>query len=366
MKLGNRKRLIITAAAALLAFLILVSASASGGQIQLDDRMLIQGIGIDEQDGEVLVSVHIRQPIKNEGVVEQVKGATVLEALDKLVQKSGKVPLYSHNLVVVFGKKCGEAGLERYLDFFVRYYEARPSVGVFLAEETAEEILTWKEGEQYISPEEIARMGQGGKSNGWTVYTRVIDFVNQLIGEGSSPYMPVIGIKGQAAQITGTAVFQNDRYSMTLTPEESRVLLLITKRLAGGQMIAELPKAGKITATIRRGEAQVSPVMTTTGPQLTITVDCHTEISSMDRMDMQADESLIPGLEKALAEQLETAVLETLKKTMREGQTDPFGFGRQLMQEQTQWWKQNGESWEEWLVKIPVAVQVKMTVESAG
>lgn len=363
---GNKKRLIITAVAVLAAFFILASASAAGGQIQLDDRMLIQGMGIDQTEEGVLVTVYISQPSQKEPVLEQVKGETVLAALDQLVQRSGKVPLYSHNLVVVLGKTCGEQGLERYMDFFVRYYEVRPSVGMFLAEGTAEEILTLKEEEDYVTPEEIARMGQGGKTNGWTVYTRVIDFVNQLQGEGSSPYMPVIGVKDGVVAVTGTAVFQGDTYRTTLTPEESRILLLITKRLTGGQLVTELPQVGKITVTIRQGSAQVSPSIENDVPQLAIAFSCQTEISSTENMDLVADEALLPKLEKALESQLQTTALETLKKTLREQRTDPFGFGRQIMQEQTAWWKQNRENWAEWLAKLPVTVQVDVTVESAG
>ena len=349
---GNKKRLIITAIAVLAAFFILASASASGGQIQLDDRMLIQGIGIDQTEDGVLVSVHISQHSQTEPVLEQVR--------------SGKVPLYSHNLIVVLGKKCGEEGLKRYMDFFVRYYEARPSVGMFLAQGTAEEIFTLKEGEEYVRPEEIARMGQGGKTNGWTVYTRVIDFVNQMQGEGSSPYMPVVGVKDGVVAVTGTAIFQEDTYRTTLNPEESRILLLITKRLTGGQLVTELPKVGKVTATIRQGSAQVRPSIEKNEPRLDISITCQTEISSTENMDLAADETLFPQLEQALESQLQATTLETLKKTLREQQADPFGFGRQIMQEQTAWWKQNRENWTEWLAKLPVTVQVEVTVESAG
>ena len=363
---GNKKRLIITAIAVLAAFFILASASASGGQIQLDDRMLIQGIGIDQTEDGVLVSVHISQHSQTEPVLEQVKGKTVLAAMDTLVQRSGKVPLYSHNLIVVLGKKCGEEGLKRYMDFFVRYYEARPSVGMFLAQGTAEEIFTLKEGEEYVKPEEIARMGQGGKTNGWTVYTRVIDFVNQMQGEGSSPYMPVVGVKDGVVAVTGTAIFQEDTYRTTLNPEESRILLLITKRLTGGQLVTELPKVGKVTATIRQGSAQVRPSIEKNEPRLDIAITCQTEISSTENMDLAADETLFPQLEQALESQLQATTLETLKKTLREQQADPFGFGRQIMQEQTAWWKQNRENWTEWLAKLPVTVQVEVTVESAG
>lgn len=178
--------------------------------------------------------------------------------------------------------------------------------------------------------------------------------------------MPVIGVKDGVVAVTGTAVFQGDTYCTTLTPEESRILLLITKRLTGGQLVTELPQVGKITVTIRQGSAQVSPSIENDVPQLAIAFSCQTEISSTENMDLVADEALLPKLEKALESQLQTTALETLKKTLREQRTDPFGFGRQIMQEQTAWWKQNRENWAEWLAKLPVTVQVDVTVESAG
>ena len=175
----------------ILSLVVLMAASIFGGQIRLDDRMLIQGVGVDVQGEEVLVSVHISQPVEQGEIqLQQVRGTTVLEALNKLVQKSGKTPLYSHNMVVVFGKSCGEDGLEKFLDFFVRYYEARPSVHLFMAQGEAREVFELQKDGKYADTEDIARIAHSGDANGWTVNTRVIDFVNQLKGEGTSPCLP--------------------------------------------------------------------------------------------------------------------------------------------------------------------------------
>ena len=61
------------------------------------------------------------------------QGASVLEALSNLSLSTGREPFYAHNYLVVFGRSCGEGGLDSAMDFFVRYYTTRPSVQVYLA-----------------------------------------------------------------------------------------------------------------------------------------------------------------------------------------------------------------------------------------
>ena len=186
---NNIRRLSGTIAAGIVAIILMVSASTFGGAVQLNDRMLIQGIGVDMTEEGVEVSVQSAQP-EEEGSLsfQQAKGKTLLEALDKLIQKSGKIPLYSHNTTIVLGKECGENGVEGIMDFFVRYYETRPSVSVFLADGKAADILGLKKDGEYAEAKNLTQISQSGFANGWTANVRVIDFVNQLKGEGSSPY----------------------------------------------------------------------------------------------------------------------------------------------------------------------------------
>lgn len=360
----KKRRFAAIVGTGILSLVVLIAASIFGGQIRLDDRMLIQGVGVDVQGDEVLVSVHISQPVEQGEIqLQQVQGSTVLEALNKLVQKSGKTPLYSHNMVVVFGKSCGEDGLEKFLDFFVRYYEARPSVHLFMAQGEAREVFELQKDGKYTDTEDLARIAHSGDSNGWTVNTRVIDFVNQLKGEGSSPYLPILAVEEEDVQAVGTALFQEDRYCAELSPEESRVLLLVTKYLSGGQLVVQMPQAGKVTMAFQSSQVSLESGIQEGVPVFTVKADCEMEISSMGVIGGSSEgEETFSQLEEAAEKQLKESIRQTLDKTLREYQTDPFGFGRLLFQQQTHWWKQEGEHWKEWMQKVEFALEVEVRI----
>ncbi len=359
---SKRKRQNIAWAFGMLAAILLTIIAGSGGQIRLNDRMLIQGIGVDMQGEQVLVSAHVSQSTKEGKILlQQAEGSTVLEALDKLVQKSGKIPLYSHNMVVVLGKSCAESGVEGVLDFFVRYYETRPSVSLFLSDGKASELFEYQENGEHLDAEDLVRIGHSGAVNGWSVNVRVIDFVNQLKGAGTAAYLPVLTCNQDGAEVVKTGVFRGDRYEAAFSPEESRVLLLLTDGLYGGQMVAEIPECGKVTFSFQTGTASIESTIEDGVPHFSVFADCEMEISSMDLMNPSRND-LIPDMEKTLEEQLTKQIQDTIQRSTGELHADPFGFGRLLMQRESNWWKANGENWENWMGKSVYEVESDIKV----
>ena len=57
----------------------------------------------------------------------------------------------------------------------------------------------------------IRDRAKGGKYNGETVQTEMLDVINQLRGEGSSPYLPIVMQDGESIVSSGTAVFSGDQ-----------------------------------------------------------------------------------------------------------------------------------------------------------
>lgn len=362
--MGRKRFFLVSLVVMALGAVLLVNAATSGGPLQLNQRLLIQGIGVDKTEEGVLVSVHVSDPLQ-QGAIQlyQAEGSTVLTALDQLSQTSGKVPLYSHNMMVILGRECAEDGAEKYMDFFVRYYETRPSVSVFMAEEEARDILETQQDGEYPDTETLVQLAQSGSINGWVVNTRVIDFVNQLAGEGSSPYMPVLGTEENQIRVTGTALFRQDVLCGILSPEESRILLLITKRLTGGQVLAEEDETGKITLSIQKATACVSTALEKERPVLQIGIQCELEISSMDMMRFSGDGAqMIDDLEKQLSQKLTEQTGQVLNRTLGELHSDPFGFGRLLMQTQTGWWKEKGKNWESEMANCQFSVEADVSI----
>ena len=91
------------------------------------------------------------------------EGETVLEALNNLSLLTGREPFYSHNYLVVFGRECAKEGLDSSLDFFVRYYNTRPAVKMFLAENTAEEVLGAEKDGKLLRMSELQQLANSSR-----------------------------------------------------------------------------------------------------------------------------------------------------------------------------------------------------------
>ena len=115
----------------------------SGCAPELYERILISAIGVDRTDAGYRITARAAKT-QEDGAESCLsgEGRTVPEALNQLAFSTGQKPLYSHNTLVIFGMGCAQDGLNGCVDFFIRHYDSRPTVKVFLSETTAEDILT--------------------------------------------------------------------------------------------------------------------------------------------------------------------------------------------------------------------------------
>ena len=152
--------------AAVLALALCVSLSGCSYP-ELYERVLIHGIGVDWTGDGYRVTVRSSASAEDEGEELFVsEGETVLQALSDLSLTTGREPFYSHNYLVVFGMDCALNGLDDCLDFFVRYYNTRPAVKMFLSATTAQEVLSTEKDGKLMKMSQLQALGRGGQYNG--------------------------------------------------------------------------------------------------------------------------------------------------------------------------------------------------------
>ena len=101
-----------------LAGVLVFLAASSRNYIELHERLIIQGLGIDRTEQGYKVSVQSLKTTEEEKIELLVtEGDTVYDALNNLSLQIGKVPLYTHNIMVVIGRSAAEHGLDDVLDF---------------------------------------------------------------------------------------------------------------------------------------------------------------------------------------------------------------------------------------------------------
>ncbi len=353
------KRVWLTAA--LLCLTLLCGCS---NQVIMSDRLLIRGIGVDSLgENRYCVSVHIMKTTEQQDTAEflQAEGESVLDALNNLTLQVGKTPLYSHNLVVIFGKQCAEQGLDFVLDFFQRQRETRPNVDVFLAESSASEIMGLKHENRYILSQDIDDLASAAEINGKVANTQVYQIVNMNY-RNASPYMPVLRDEGGKIVVDGTAFFEGWKLKGVLDEDETRGLLFLTQNLDEGNMVIDLENM-RMTASLTDVKRSVDISIKNGVPSFQIDIFCEAHISSIDgAISKRLDSSYYKKFEEKLEEKILEQSNAAIEKTVLENSCDVFSFGRMLYQQQTEWWRHNQANWNRLMGECSYSITVNTLI----
>ena len=346
----------------LLSGLLLCLLPAGCGYQELQDRLLIHGIGVDVgEDGGF--SVTVRSAGSQGEECFQTQGESVLEALTSLSLSTGRDAFYAHNYLVVFGWDCAQAGLDRCLDFFVRYYNARPAVQMFLARGTAEEVLSFAPEGELLPMAQLQQVGESGRFNGQALEVEILDFVNGVKRPGSSPLLPVLSLTQSGPAVTGAAFFRDYALQGEWDLSQTRGYLAAKGELDQGEAVVPDGGGGLVTLSLS-GQRQKIRARWEEGelPVFTLEVQVRGDISALSGGRDRLEDSLYPSLERAAAAQLEEEISSALEQAVIQEGCDVFGFGNLLWQRYPERWRQEGDQWPALMGRCRYQVEVTLSV----
>ncbi len=344
----------------LLSALLLLALEGCGYR-ELYERLLIHGIGVDAAGDGFVVTVRSSISPEDEGEEYfRCEGRSVLEALTNLSLSTGREPFYSHNYLVVFGKECAEQGLDQCLDFFVRYYNTRPAVQMYLAEGKAEDILSFEKDGKLLKMSELQQLGDSGRTNGKAVGAEILDFVNGVKREGSSPVLPVLRAGEAGVEVVSTAYFDGYELKGSLTLQQTRGFLAAKGLLEKGEAVVT-GDFGAVTLSLSRSQGGIGVYMDNEGPVFTIDVQAQADVSAVSGGRGQLPESAYPQIEHEAAGLLQEEMASAIAQSVQEDHCDIFGFGNLLYQKYPAYWRTTSENWKEFMADC--RFQVKTSVQ---
>lgn len=197
-----------TAAACVVAVLI-IPLFTGCDNVQLQERLLIKGIGIDGTDGDYYVTV---QYIDNYSEDEaqsnkaiKVSGSTVGDAMNNIRSATGNEPFLGQNVAIIVGWDTAEKNIQSLLDYFIRYSDSRPTVKLYVSETTAEDILTMEVGGELIPIDQVSNISPSG-SNGENLFT-LLNFMIQCENRMECPTASTLKIENNSIMLSTVAVF---------------------------------------------------------------------------------------------------------------------------------------------------------------
>lgn len=335
-----------------------------GGR-ELYERLLIHGIGVDAAEDGFVVTVRSSTSPEEEGEeFFRCQGRSVLEALNSLTLRTGRKPFYAHNYLVVFGEECARQGLNRCLDFFIRYYNTRPGVRLYLAKGKAEEVLGFQKDGVYEKMGELQQLGDSSRDNGRTVSVELLDFVNGVKREGSSAVLPVLQVGEEGIEIASTAYFDGYRLKGFLTLEETRGWLAVKERIDAGEAVVSGESFGSATLSLSGGSGTIEAGRGEDGtPSFLLRVTLEGDISALSGGRDQLGPSLYGELEKALAALLEEEVRGAVERAVIRDRCDIFGFGNLLYRTDPAYWRGAAGEWKELMARCGYQITVEAKVQ---
>ncbi len=331
----------------LIITVIFLSSCAGIEIVELNERLIIEAIGIDYEDGRYKVTIEGLDSFSAGTDADSIsapsltkcylfEGETIGMAMNSISVVTGQIPLFSQARILVLGFSAAKENLSEILDFFRREYTTRTDILFAVAKNTAAEVVSADFGQNISAGNILQAAVSSYKHTGRNTYTPLYRFLNSVMGETDSSYCPVIEIKdnaykkGKEVMLSGTAVFGKDKSTITISPEETLGLMLITNQAENGDITVHTPKG---TATLEIINTTTKTAVLTENGRAYFTV----------RLKMRCDipefqSEHFKGLSKAdtetiaevAAEKISGILTDCLSTVFYENNYDAFSFGRRI------------------------------------
>ncbi|MBR0535026.1 MAG: Ger(x)C family spore germination protein [Clostridia bacterium] len=367
------------------ALMCLVSfASCEKAGTELSDLMIIQGIGVDYKDGLYTVTVEILNNeqsgspngdsvSENKTKIYSMQGETVSDALRLLTTKSGNLPLFAHNRVVVINENLNEKTIADVLEFFVRNYDSRASQLLCVSKgKTAEEIIRAKLFKDTVKSEILENLLTESYNRSLVPRVRVIDGVNALQNKCGGLCIPAVGImrngENEDYELLGCAVYdENGIISGYLSNEEAEGMAFITDDFREGFLTQELYTNEFVSIVINKSKTKYD-VFTENGRlkyRLTIDVSCDLdEVSVMEKK--KSDPEILRDIKLSVAQGVSQRVEKTLDALQGPEGADCIMYYKLLQLENPRLFKTVENNWHDVFSSAQTQLRVNVTIRRAG
>jgi spore germination protein KC len=368
----------------LLCLLILLTLPGCGSKRELNELSIVSGIGIDKANvpGDVLLTAQIVKPGEmkkpsKEGVNDEGKAFwnltsssdTVFNVIREFTHETDNRLYLAHTQAIIFGKDIAGDGVQKYLDFFMRSHETRPTVAILVSNSTAGEALNVNPQIEKLPAIKMAKLAKvQERLTAHAMSVNMQDFTNRLLSKTTSPIAPIVTVADNNGKkilhVEGMAVFKADKMVGSIDSIETRGLLWVLGKVKSGAIDIDLPN-GKATLEVTKAESKVTLEINGGKVYFNIRIKEESVLASQTSPDNLATITNIPLLEKHQNEVIKTEILSVVKKA-KEQNTDIFGFGDMMYKKYGAKWKSMENNWDNIFPYIEVQIEAETKIKAAG
>ena len=380
-----------------LAALLIALALTTGGcwdSHELDNLSIVMGIGLDagqggeaQEGGAQSAEAASAQPVIFTVQIGDIVGAnaesaagsdfflleketdSILSTINYLKYESSRRLFLHHNQLILFGEELAQGGLLQFIDFFMRDFQTRKEVWLFLSEGTAKELLAAKLPQEKISSIGIMNMTGSDEHIYDYIGVNLIDFTSKLLDKTTAPIMPVLSLQHEndvnSIRISGLGVFEGDKLVDVLDADEIRGFLWTVAGIDAGVVRVESHE-GSAALRVEGCSHKIVPLIRADGGvdfqvrlYIRLSLD---ELNGFDGKDINEIYSIAEGL---VAGEIDRLMQNTLAHAKELG-TDIYGFGSKTHSAHPKKWAQMEGNWDEIFKNVNIDAEIKVSIADTG
>lgn len=351
---SQRRLRALRGASAFTAMCIIAVFLSGCENVQLQDRMIIKGVGIDKEGEMLNVTVqyidNYSDGDKQVNRVISVIGKSVSEAIGKLKDSTGSEPFLGQNSAVVIGRKTASGDISSLLDYFVSYSESRPATRFYLSENTAMELLSFSKNGEIVPIDHLTSISPSSSQQD-NLFT-VMSMNNSLFSKTETPSAAVLGIIGDEVRLS-SAAYISEQEAKLLDKDGYLAYCMLT-----GIDSESVITLGDIACEINKCKTDVSSGIK--DGRLFFDVVCSPQLSATENPRQVENEVVQRVFEQYFKRLLE----ENTQKMINGERCDIYGFGITLPKNITDSFE-NKNDYGNALSSAIVSVDVKCSVVEA-
>ena len=366
----------------LFVFLMFCSCERYGTEIE--DMMIIQGIAVDKEKDAFVVTIEMLNnkqsasaDSSNVGdemtLTFSAKGETVAEALRLIINKTGNVPTYTHNKVIILSEEVAKTDITKVLDFFERDYTTQPITLVCVAKGcNASNILKANIGSDISKSEVLEKILNQSAISSITPETRLIDVINTMLDETACVALPVVTLEENGDTKTffveNIAVFNYENeisYYLGRNDAESFVNLL--GELKNGTLVTQDSNGEKATFIIVDGKTKYKAEVIDEKVNFNIKIKMYCDLNAYEGDNFKTIKNeTVETFKKNIEVDTERKLVNTFNIIKENGGFDVLHFGRRLLQSDKNAYKLLKNDWQNNFKNSNLNVDVEVVIRRIG
>lgn len=240
--------------------ILLLFSGCSDASNNLKDLSIVEGMGIDLKDDEIVITVQSLNLSKEGFGAEALsgnitmnskgRGRNISEAIANAKESLSKELFFGQNRLIVFGMELAKSYINENLDYLLRSADSRMDVSVCIAENEAAQIMDSKENDALVPSESITSLLELGEKSGFAVDVTTNELLNVYLDKTSDMYLPVISAGEKSASVVGVAIYNDNEMATVLDSNATYGFLFLSNKISYGVLNVENEEFGKIGLNI--------------------------------------------------------------------------------------------------------------------